>query len=42
MFSAGIAAKAVQREAGKALIDYLASTKVREAIVAAGLEPLDR
>jgi len=42
VFSAGIAAKAAQREAGKALIDYLASGKVRDAIVAAGLEPLDR
>ena len=42
MFSAGMATKAVQREAGKSLIDYLASGKVREAIVAAGLEPLDR
>jgi molybdate transport system substrate-binding protein len=42
LFSAGMAAKAVEREAGRALIDYLISGKVREAIVAAGLEPLDR
>jgi len=42
MFSAGLAMKATQREAAKALLDYLASSKVRDAIVAAGLEPLDR
>ena len=42
MFSAGLAAKAAQREAAKVLLDYLASSKVRDAIVAAGLEPLDR
>ncbi len=42
VFSAGLAAKATQREAAKAFLDYLASSKVVEAVAAAGLEPPDR
>ena len=42
VFSAGLAAKAVQREAAKAYLDFLGSIKVREAIDAAGLEPPTR
>ena len=42
LFSVGLAAKGKEPGAARAFLDFLASGKVRDAIVAAGLEPLDR
>jgi molybdate transport system substrate-binding protein len=40
VFSAGIASVSKQPEAGRALIDFLASPAAREAIIQSGMEPI--
>jgi len=40
IFSAGIATVSKEQEAGRALIEFLASPAAREAIIASGMEPI--
>jgi molybdate transport system substrate-binding protein len=42
VFSAGLATNAAQPAAGKALIDFLASDRVKKTLIDAGLEPVSR